>query len=158
MSLTGSLQSIVNMVASVILIISSAKHPWMVSILLRVKDSMSCVLMWAAPPTTQLSDPISYHASPFYYAPAKWNSLVSLDHIRLPPTSGPLHVLLPLPGMSNPQMSTWLSPSLPTHLCSRVTFSVRLFLATQLPSWNPSNLYSSHPFLHWFLSLAHTTI
>lgn len=48
------LQSIVNQVASVIPIISSAKHLWKVSILLRVKDSMSCVLMCELPSPIQL--------------------------------------------------------------------------------------------------------
>lgn len=155
MSLTGPLQSIVNKVASVISIISSAKHLWKVSILLRVEDSMSCVLMWAAFP--QLNSLTQFPTMLPTMLQPQWNSLVSLDYIRYTPTSGPLHVLLPLPGMSTPQKSIGFSPSFPTDLCLDV-ISVRPSLAMQLPSWNPSNLYSSHPYLLWFFSLALTTI
>lgn len=42
------------------------------------------------------------------------------------PAPGTLHWLLPLPNMLFPPMAVGMTPFLPSHLCSNVTFSVRL--------------------------------
>ena len=49
-------------------------------------------------------------------------------HFRPTPVSRPIYQLCPLPEILFPQISTWLTPPLPSEFCSNVTFSLRPIL------------------------------
>lgn len=83
--------------------------------------STGCVLspLWSFLPPT--SFPLTHSA------PASPVPLLILKHARHAPTSGPLHLLFPLPAIVFPQLHTWLTHSLPSGFCSKVIFSVCFF-------------------------------
>ena len=62
-----------------------------------------------------------------HFAPPKPTSLLILAFSKHTHTSGPLLWLFPLPGIIFSQISTWLTPSPPSGLCSNGVYSVRLF-------------------------------
>ena len=62
-----------------------------------------------------------------YLSPHSFSTLVTMTTVQplKHPTTGPLHLLFPLPGTRFPQIYTWMTPSPPSGLCSKVTVSER---------------------------------
>ena len=57
--------------------------------------------------------------------PATLASLLLLEHARLAPASGPLHLLFPRAGRLFPHKPTWFTLFLPSGLYAHASFSVR---------------------------------
>lgn len=94
----------------------------------------------------------SFQSFDKYNAELPSDSLVPLlQHSKQPPSSGPLHMRFPLPGMPFPQMGG-LADSCISGLCSHGILAVRSYLTTVLknciptpPTVFPSSLLYSLP-------------
>ena len=75
-------------------------------------------------------------------------SLIFLKHSRKAPTSGPLHLLFPLPGMLFTQKFGWNPFSFPSDLDLNRASSVRLSLATLIYIFNTHTTHTHHTLTH----------